>query len=566
MTTSSSFESDDLVLKVEAPGQETMLLLDFNKLHLSRCIALGLKRALYSEIGHNKFDTQRKAFKSLKLLSEYLHEAGQAKVAPLEADVIYSFAKWLDDSDRGPSAQVVLNQVKRMLSWCQRNTSDVISNNATFLVRRIRNTSETTTKKDISGIDLKAILHACYQEIGRVEKQFEYACQLKAGDVTDASKKDESRLIQELLKLGNGILPTQRVVNRSGNAYARRVEELGGHRAIAKILWLSPEAMLPFYIAVLVQTSGNPDSIKKLKRNCISPHPLRADLERVVWIKARSSKEQWADFPINRKWSAPNIIRRLMTINAELIPKARALMRENVFISHNPQDRRVSTPADDGFQKELRKFIAKYKLPHFHFKDLRRIGAVEHHRAAGTIVAAKNRLKHVSLQTTVRYTNLGDRSEEHERVINRFQGEILRLSMDPSLSRSQTQASNDKAFANPSYAADTVFGFSCRDPFSGLAKGSSKGNLCLQFSRCATCPGALVPLDNPNVVAKLLATSTVLEEAKQRAISEGWWPRYELLYEPTRDVLVKQLLPAVHPVVREVAATIDLKHLIPTLE
>ena len=555
-------EKDTLVVHARSldPDSSETLILDFAILKLSSVVAIGLKRALISEMGHNLFDTQRKGFQALKLLAQYLHQHGKAAIAPLPADVLHGFAGWLDESTRGTSAQAALNTTKRLLSWCQRNTPGVVSAKATFRTRAIRDTN--APGKPIGELDLKGILTACYREIEIIEKRLEAGQRLITGECTEPAEQRISKLIRELLLLGNGSLPTQHVVNRSGNAYARRIEELGGHQAISRMLWLSPEDLLPFYLAIVVQTSGNPDAIKGLTRKSINLHPLRADLERLQWVKRRSGKEQYADFPVGRPWSAPSLVRRIMRLNHDLLAKCEQRFRNHVFISHNPKAKNVRMPAADVFHKELLLFIERNSLAPFHFRDIRKAGAREHHRAAGSIMAAKKRLNHASVLTTARYTSLGDRAQIHEGVIRRFQGEIVRLSMASPVNPPLTIAPVSTA----SQSAETIFGFKCKRPFSGIVTGSSEGNLCLQFTRCATCPGAVVTVDDPNVVARLLAASSALEDAKRRAISEGWWPRYALLYEPTREILESQLLPAVHPLIKDLAGKIPAGRLIPILE
>jgi hypothetical protein len=542
------------------PESSGTLILDFAILKLSSVVAIGLKRALLSEMGHNLFDTQRKGFQALKLLAQYLHEQESADIAPLPADVLHGFARWLNESSRGPSAQAALNTTRRLLSWCQRNTPGVVSAKATFRVRAIRDTN--ASGKPIAELDLKGILTACYREIEIIEKRLEQGRRLITGECSDPAERSIYELIRELLRLGKGSLPTQYVVNRSGNAYARRIEDLGGHQAVSRMLWLSPEDLLPFYLAIVVQTSGNPDAIKGLTRQSIHAHPLRADLERLQWMKQRSGKEQYADFPVGRQWSAPSLVRRLMRLNHDLLIKCTHQFRNHVFISHNPKAKNVRVPARDVFHKELLRFIERNSLASFHFRDIRKAGAREHHRAAGSIMAAKKRLNHESVLTTARYTSLGDRAKIHEDVIRRFQGEMVRLSMASPVNAPPTIAPVSKA----SQAAETIFGFKCKNPFSGIVAGSSEGNLCLQFTRCATCPGAVVTVDDPSVVARLLAASSALEDAKRRAISEGWWPRYALLYEPTREILETQLLPAVHPLIKDLAEKTPAGRLIPILE
>ncbi|RFB67523.1 hypothetical protein DZB54_20385 [Herbaspirillum sp. 3R-3a1] len=113
---------------------------------------------------------------------------------------------------------------------------------------------------------------------------------------------------------------------------------------------------------------------------------------------------------------------------------------------------------------------------------------------------------------------------------------------------------------------ETVFGFICKNPWEGIAKGSAKGSLCTKFTACATCPGAIIPLDDIAVVAKLLKTLEQLKDTYARAINEGWLERFKIFYEPTQRILEQELLPHVSHQVLRSAQKIVSQNQIPYLE
>lgn len=552
-------DDNDLILVI---GSDDVLRhrIDFSDLNLNSKVAVALKRALRAEVGHTLPDTQKKAFKALKLLAAYLQQRGQAQFQPLPVDVANDFTDWLEASSRGPSAQAALKMVCRLLSWCQRNLKGIVSEKASFWVSTIRDTN--SPKRVAAQPDLRAILVACYRQIEAIEKRLEIGRRLISGENLSPAEKQVSDLVRDLLILGKGVLPKQRLVNRSGNSFARRIEELGGYRPLARMLWLCPEDIFPFFVAVVAQTSGNPDAIKMLSRNCLHRHPLRSDLERIQWIKKRGGREQFADFPTERKWSAPAILRRLMKLNEPLLSLCGPAHIDKVFLTYCPWSRRVKAADKDVLLVELDSFVKAHGLASFQFRDLRHAGARAHHIASGSILAAKRRLNHQSIDSTVRYTTLEDRAHEHESLIRRFQGEMVQLSIRKPLKNKP----NGNPDASAQSLADTVFGFGCKDPLAGVHPASTKGKACLQFAGCASCPGAMIILDDPKVVARLIATSRALEETKKRAIAQGWWPRYEMLYEDTRQILAVEILPAIHPSVLTAASRIDVQRLIPVLE
>jgi hypothetical protein len=58
----------------------------------------------------------------------------------------------------------------------------------------------------------------------------EFGRRLLSGDVVDEKQSDLAKLLRELLELGNGKIPTQKIIQKSKNSFARRVVEAGGLR------------------------------------------------------------------------------------------------------------------------------------------------------------------------------------------------------------------------------------------------------------------------------------------------------------------------------------------------
>lgn len=290
-----------------------------------------------------------------------------------------------------------------------------------------------------------------------------------------------------------------------------------------------------FYLAILVQTSGNPQSILELEIDAVERHPVRSDLERIVWSKNRSGRQQYADFPASKEWGAPNIVRRLLTLNKQSRIFAPEHFRNRAFLSSNKKSS-ISVLSWQGLHILFDDFLAKYRIKKFNLKDLRAAGAVLHHQAAKSQVAAQHRLNHVEISTTEIYSPREGRRRHYDAVILRFQGELVKMGKI-STAPWRTLASDAKI--------ETVFGFTCRDSLSGVALGSQPGAECLEFLKCAGCANALIPVDDVFIVGRLLATINALDDAKKRAIKEGWGARYEKVYAPVRSIILRDIFPHV---------------------
>jgi hypothetical protein len=363
-------------------------------------------------------------------------------------------------------------------------------------------------------------------------------------------------LHQLLLETRGQILARKRLNNRLCGI----AKSAGGLRTVAEHLHLTAPTIFPFYLAILAQTGANPMALRLLRRDCVHSHPLASHLERMVWDKPRSAREQYVDFPVAKHWSAPNLVRRLIDLNDKIVPSAHDTDRQLLFLIQASAASPAAALSWGSVHLQLNKFIIKHGLPNFDLAGFRAHVAKAHHVQGASLQAAQERLNHTDAGTTIKYTPLGDRAIDHDRKMIEFQGRLVREA------REQQTRWHKADSAESAGVHETLFGFRCSNPFEGRAPGSVAGKLCLQFSKCATCPGALVPLDDVRVVAKLVATLRHLDATGARAKSEGWWDRYHVVYEPTRLVLSKELLPAVSDAVLAKAEELVSLEILPHLE
>jgi len=210
----------------------------------------------------------------------------------------------------------------------------------------------------------------------------------------------------------------------------------------------------------------------------------------------------------------------------------------------------------------LAEFASRHELPEFDFKDWRSVSAWEHYREGRTLRAAQRRLNHANIRTTAVYIDAGNINSVQYSVISKFQGELISYAIDSK----EGQINSPKERISKRGAASTVFGFECKDPFAGLDGTSPIGSRCMNFTRCSTCPGALVPLDDTRVVARILAAKLAIEKARGEAERHGWIERYNLLYADTLLIITDMILPAVSPAVRSKAQDLMASSYVPNLE
>jgi hypothetical protein len=197
-------------------------------------------------------------------------------------------------------------------------------------------------------------------------------------------------------------------------------------------------------------------------------------------------------------------------------------------------------------------------------KNLRGSGAVIYYKEGHSILVSQKRLNHTNPRTTARYCDPGRLGDEHDLTIRKFQGEFVRASIEYVTQSCQTV--NNRDTNHEEFPAETLFGFRCKDLFGGVAPGTRVGTMCEFFTGCSRCPGAIVVIDDPAIVARLLESLEALNDARERSTREGWFERYRFLYEPTREILVSEIFPAIHESVLQAARMLSSPRLVPFLE
>jgi hypothetical protein len=541
-----------------AEGQPPRSLFDFGALGFDPSVADALIRGFIALQGHNVIESQRLIWREIRCFAAALSR--KVSLRPLPATCISDLKRWLEKSHYGPKAtQGCMNSICRLLRWCVRNTKNVVAPSASLLPAQFLQ-ADVKPRETMGEAVVKAILRCCYTDIERTEARLAQSTLLRAGN-TDGPDDDPLRkIIWELLDIGHGEIPSRvKILSmRGGSSVLARAAALGGLTHVIRCLYPTVDDIFSYYLAILIQTSANPQALRLLKRSCIEPHAVRTDLERIVWDKLRARSEQSVDFPMGRVWSAPNLVRRVCIMNQNLVSTVRPGEEELAFLARGKR-RSKGVLSWQTIHHCLVAFRQRHGLAYFQLRDLRRAGAKLHHTAGQSIRAAKLRLNHASEITTQRYTPASDLQKEHEQTILKFQGVLVRES------RIRRRAP-EPPVANPkgleSDPAETVFGFGCKDPFAGLAPGSEPGRMCLQFFRCATCPGALIPVDDIRVVARLLSASEALMQARQRSIREGWTMRFDVMYGPVKTIIDQEILPMLSEAVTERAREfVDLNRL-----
>lgn len=534
--------------------------LDFSKLGIHESVAHVLLDSYKSQFSHNTLETRRQIWRAIRKLALCLENIGYKDQSTLPKTTLIDFRDWLSKDDLSDNtAHSLFNIVRSVLQWCERNTQlfagAALEIPVTRVSRRDPQASPVLDDKQIS-----VVLSKCYGEIREIEQRIELGRRLKLGEFRAENEAALGAIFKAMLDIGHGVIPSQRAVAKTRPGLNRKINRAGGYAYMSRLIFLSPEDIFPFYLAILIQTAGNPSSIRELRRDCIQPHTLTADRETIIWYKNRSAAEQKADFNSVRSKAAPNLVRQLNTLTRPITELAAEHEKKYLFLARGKSG--ISLPVMQLLHVLLNNFITRHDLPNFTFKQLRKTSAVLHYKTSRDPLIAKSKLNHQSLRSTFKYLSVSSNKEDGNELIAHFQGKLMEICMLDDLPASHQE---DCARSQSAHLYQTVFGFDCEDPFSGVAPKSSKGKICQNFFHCATCPGAVVTLDDPIVVAKLLKAEKTLQQAEKQASVMGWAERFDSVYLPILRIIQNDLLSRISSVIIEKASTIKVPEL-PRLE
>lgn len=564
--------AEQIELALKDSAGEHYGCLNFAELGLDFRLATGMKSAFELEYGHTRPDSQITAFAQLRKFATFLSSTEIHRTLPLPSDVLNRFRTWLAEQHLANASRAsTLNVAIRLTSSLHRNFTGLVAKSLAEDILSFPRKRETEPEH-LSEDEIKAILSICREEIDQIESRLANRVFIQSnGRWVYPGNND---LIHELLELGGGVLPRRSEMKSS---LWRGVVESGGIRALYRSLWITSSDLVPFYLLILIQSAGNPDSIRNMHRTCISAHPLRDDLEWLEWFKPRADSMQRAEFPVKLRWSATGVARRLITLTENLQPRTRRRDADHLFLAMTV-DRRAVTPDRSFMFLLLDAFRAKHQISDFTPKMFRATNAELHRRVAarqlatGELMSAQASadglqsaqvvLNHKDKDTSLKYVDLDNVKDNWNATINRAQQEIE----GESNTRRAGKQPNRKDIPPNVEAHQTLFGFSCKSPFEGIAPGTRAGELCDNFLHCAGCPGSLVPLDNVSVIAKLITAMSALTQAEEKATTEGWKARFDAIYQPTLRTIQQELLPRVPETILKKAAAIADAFPVPFLE
>ena len=543
--------TDNIVMFRDAWG-EVAKQFDLKDLGLPNDVTALLAVAFRGHNAGSSPDTQRGCYRALRIFATFVGDDGCVHCAgDLTSALVGRYTAWLD-RQRGQSGEGwsktskanLLGVLRSLIDWTKRHAPERLPSRIDFPRNPYPNRSPKPRAK-LGEAVLKSILQAAYEEIDEAWERFETGRRILAtrGPVEGVDAKT-CRFVRELARAGSGVVPgSDQVCYAVSTLNMRR-----GLRHLAGYLHLTLEHMPAFFLAIAIQTAGNPDAIRRLGRDCQSPHPLDEHRVMVDWGKPRAGvkvkRAQRRSFDRRRSYAAPNLIDRLIAMTEPLALQARPQDRDLIFLMKSEKTKSVCLVAMSTLGAGVKKFIGRANdriavwnraaperrrepLPDFAAAFLRGSAATQVYTASqGDLIAAQALLNHARIDTTERYV----RGPEAERI----QRETIVRMQSLMLAWVTGDSGAAQAVPNPpSVPACVPFGHDCLN----LLDGDRPGKLCSRAGACLRCPGLVIPLDAEHL-ARILQAIAALEEARGRLDPARW----TLIYAEIHQILANEIL------------------------
>ena len=532
--------------------------------------------------------TRRACWLTLRSFARFAKDdAGVQSTHDLSTATIRRYIGWLDrqtnraGEPRSLSGRAnLLSYLRQLIEWTKRHHPSRLPQRIDFPFRVYSNRNAQPRRR-LPEDQLKAILRACYEDIDAAWERFELGQRsLRSDAVPTVSTPELHGLIRGLAAVDNGVMPARLslVAHRfTMSAIARH----GGIRTLAGYLHLTSETLLPFYIALAIQTAANPQSLMQFRRDCQQPHPLDESRVIIDWDKTRAGdkfkRAQRRSFDRRRRYAAPNLIDKLLAMTAPLVAQAALRDRERLFLIKGEKSGSVALGALSTISHGLKGFIARANeriaiwnraaperpralLADFAAVLLRGSVATEHYQASGgDIVHVQQVLNHASATTTEAYVK-GPRTEQLRRdIVARLQRQMVGWIMGDADGSATPRTA---AVAGLAARATAPFAHDCLNPLAGTMPGTQAGQACPHLGGCLRCPGLVIPIDAPHL-ARILQAKEAFERSREQLDPQRW----ELLYASSYRILLQDILPDFPAALHAPAATLaaDLPRL-PALE
>jgi hypothetical protein len=361
---------DALVVFRDGWGEVTKRY-DLGRLGLPSDITMLLADAFRHHHAASSRDTQRHCWMALRAFARFVMEDGLVlSVDDLTSAMVGRYIAWLDRQvgeqtntswSKGSRANVLM-QLRQMIDWTKRRYPSRLPERIDF-PSGVWPNRNVDTRPRLGAEHLKEILRACYEDIEEAWVRFETGRNiLGTSGPVDGVDPELCELIRAVVCVDDGLVPSRALTIRS-QVNISAINRHGGLRHLGGCLHLTGETVTAFFIALAIQTAGNPDALRLITRDCQVAHPLDEHRIIIEWANSRAGakvkRAQRRSFDRRRRYAAPNLIDKLLAITAPLASRASHQDRNRLFLTKSEKKNGVMLIAEGTLPHALKVFIKR---------------------------------------------------------------------------------------------------------------------------------------------------------------------------------------------------------------
>ena len=534
---------------------------DFSSLGLPADVSRALAQAFWSQVGARCKGTMGQYWHNIKVFSRFAAETrAVGGLSDIGSTLMVRYIEWLGKQrshDGEPwckgTRSAAFSALQRMLRWLQRCRPGLLGeieypiNPFPWRKRDARRFGK------LSVPELRAVLKACERDITESRAlRDEAAREIAASRSSATSTLTRGDLLRCIDEIYGGVVPRRTVIKASGNSRLHQAFVKYGHiRRIEPCLYPRAAVLFPYYLAILVHSAGNPQALVTLTTDCLQPIPLLDDRELLVWTKGRAGIEQRRSFRSANSFEPPALVREIIQWTSRLRPHAAESHRSRLFLYRGQDGIMVLAP--DMIEDLHHAFVDRHHLPYFKLASIRPSVLTSFYRALGDLRQVSAIANHAHLSTTIMYVEGAEVDAQNRARMAAIQSAFVGHVEHPRSAKAERAYQSSVPISTPPEGpAVSMFGFNCKDAFSGIAPGTHQGELCTNFLGCFTCPNAVITAEAASI-ARLLQARDHLREASGYLHPARW----EAIYNPQLRILEEDILTRFSA--RELAAAAPLR-------
>jgi hypothetical protein len=558
--------------RIEAARNQRFPAVDFSSMQLPASVCQVLAEAFWNQVDVRSDRTVLGYWYNLKIFARFVAETRAVRdLTDMRSALLARYIEWLNQQRRQngepwskSTRYSTYTTLRTLLQWVQRCRPGVLGEiEFPFNPFAWKNRDSRRIDK-LSSRTLRAILKACERDITRLRTLRETAEQEMAAtqDSSLDSISTRGELFQVIDRHFGGIVPPSTKLRGPGLAsFKLALHSHGGRTRVRECLYPVSGALLPYYLAILIHTAGNPEAIAALRCDCLRPVPLLNDRELLVWAKPRAGALQRRSFRSTHSYEPPTLVREILRWTKRLRPRVAARDRDRLFLLW--ANSRVAALSATLASHSLPAFFTRHHLSSFSLASIRPTVLAMFYRASGDLRQVAAVANHAHLSTTVGYVESPEVEAQNRVRVASLQSAFIGHVEHPEgndvlLNTTRSTQSSDCGQPPPAIPAVSMFGFDCKDPFAGVAPGTRRGELCTNFLGCFTCPNAVITADAVSL-ARLLQARDHLRAATRYLHPARW----EAIYAPPLRILEEDILTRFSA--KEIAAAEPLRGALPPL-